>query len=242
MARKQGQVETPPEEAPGKRGFLWLWILLAVVCFGLFVALLHVSGALRGVEEAFYQKVKGVPVIGFLASPLHKESWEGRLTPDQVIDVKDLRRELLKTQNTVSDLKKMKKSVKSLGEDVSAALESIEKVQRSLKDMEETYTPGAAAAAPAAPGAAPGAPALSIPTAAEAQGSVQTENYRAVSKIFEKIDAETAVDIFSNLTDEEIVEILNAMKESTVADIFVAMEPTTAATLSKMLARKKAGR
>lgn len=241
MAKKQEKkVEAPPAEAPRKRGFLWLWILLAVVCFGLFAALLHVSGALRGVEEAFYRKVKGVPVIGFLASPLHKESWEGRLTPEQMIDVKDLRRELLKTQNTISGLNKLNKKVGALGKDVNSALDAIEKLDRNLKDMEETGAPAAAGAG--SPGEAVAAPAISIPSAAEARGGSQGLNYRAVSKIFEKIDAETAVDILSNLTDDEKVEILSAMKEKTVADIFAALEPTTAAELSKKLARKKAMR
>lgn len=240
MARRREPVGKPEEEAPRKRSLIWLWVLLAVVCFGLLVALLHMSGALRGVEEAFYQRVKGVPVIGFLATPLHKESWEGRLTPEQVIDVKDLRRELLKTQNAVSDLKKLKKSVKSLNEGMSEVLDAIGKIETAVKDMEEAYTPGAAAAA--APGVAAAAPAIGIPTAAEAQRRVQTENFRPISKIFEKIDSETAVDILNNLTDAEKVEILAAMKEKTVADIFAALEPTTAAELSKMLARKKASR
>lgn len=242
MAKKPEKVEIPQEEEPRKSSFLWMWIVLAAGCFFLFAALLHVSGALRGVEEAVYGKVKGIPVIGYLASPLHKESWEGRLSPEQVIDVKDLRRELLKTQNAVNSLERLNKKIRNIDSDMKDAAEAIQKLDGKLKNMEESYTPAGGGALTGS-GVAAAAPAIGVPTMGmESRGGPQTENFRAVSKIFEKIDAETSVDILSNLTDNEKVEILAPMKESLVAEIFAAMEPTTAAELSKLLARKKAMR
>ncbi|MEW6202611.1 MAG: hypothetical protein AB1546_11575 [bacterium] len=244
MAKKP-EKEVQQVEAP-RRGFTWLWVTLAVITFLLAVTLLHVVGALRGVEEAAYQSVKNVPVLGFLASPLHKESWEGRLTPEQIINVKDLRKELIKTQNEVQRLGTMRKNISKLTSGLKETTSTLKTVKKDINEIKEgVYAP----TTPAAPGAARvqapavGAPPIRVPTAAaEAAPSEITENYRAVAKIFEKIPSETVVDIFNSLTDQEKVEILTSMKEKNVADILAAMDPNAAANLSKMLARRKAQR
>jgi flagellar motility protein MotE (MotC chaperone) len=243
MAKKP-EVEIKPVEPPS-RGYTWLWVILAIVTFVLALALLHVVGALRGVEEAAYRKVKNVPVVGFLASPLHRESWEGRLTPEQIIDVKDLRKELIKTQNKVQRLSTIERNIAKINSELKKTTSTLKRVTKDISDIKEgVYVPpttGAVAARPAAPTAA--APSITVPTTAMAAGApVTTENYRAVSKIFEKIPAETVVDILNSLSDTEKVEILTSMKEKNVADILAAMEPTVAANLSKMLARRKAQR
>ncbi|MEW5945102.1 MAG: hypothetical protein AB1742_02780, partial [bacterium] len=216
MARKTAQETPPPAEEPRGRSWTWLWITLAAGTFVLAVALLHVVGALRGPEEALYASLKNVPVVGFLVSPLHKESWEGRLTPEQIIDVKDLRKELIRTQNQVSELSGLKKDIKKLESGLGRVSGAMEAVQKDVADIKEGVyapAPGAeSAAAPAAPGAA-AAPAIAMPAGPQAAAAFPaTENYRAVSKIFEKISAETVVDIFNNLSDEERVEILASMK------------------------------
>lgn len=243
-AREPENRQAAQQEQPRKRSFTLLWVTLACVSCLLFVGLLHAAGALRSVEEAVYQGVKGVPVIGFLATPLHKESWEGRLKPDQVVDVKDLRRELIKTENRINDLKGLTRKVSKVEDNLEDVDKTLGKISKDVKDLKE----GAGMPVEAEPGAgglgaaqAMAAPAIARPGGTMGSSS-QGLNYRAISKIFEKVDAETTVDILNNMTDQEKVEILSAMKEKTVADIFAAMEPTTAAELSKMLAARKSGR
>ena len=93
---------------------------------------------------------------------------------------------------------------------------------------------GVSAAAPAAV-VAPEMAGVAAAAAVQAAG----ENYRLTSKIFEKLPADTAVDIMNNLTDEEKVKILAAMKETTVADILAAFDPGKSAELTRMLAQAK---
>jgi len=81
-------------------------------------------------------------------------------------------------------------------------------------------------------------PAIISPSTASITPITGTgENYRLVAKIFEKLPADTAVDILNNLSDMEKVKILSQMKEKTVADIIAAFDPIKSAELTRMLAK-----
>lgn len=236
-----------PEEAPARgRSGLGLLIGLVAVSFVLLITLLHIVGALRGAEEGIYAGLKNVPVLGLLVTPFHHEKYSEKLSPDKLVDIKDIRAALIRTQRQEDEAaERNSRDIRNLSKDIDKIAGRVDKMR---KDLEEgTYASGAApattAAAPAGAIPAPGvAAAAPLPnTAAPARAPVRSgDNFRMVAKIFESISADTAVDILSNLTDEEKVQILAAMKQKNVADIITAMDPKKAAELSRMLAEQTA--
>ncbi len=225
------------------RSYAWLWALLVIALIGLVVAVLHMSGALRGPEESLYQATKDTPVINLFTGALHEDAEQ--LSPEKVISVKDLRSNVIRAE---TDIKEIKGDLKKL-DDVSKQIESmqgdIDKIKKALKDiteygLDESVQTSAAVrtAAPAAQAATRAAPA-GTSAKAGAGSSSTTSNYRLVGKIFEKIDADTSVDILNNMTDAEKVSILGKMKEKTVAEILSAFDPAKSAELTRMIAASK---
>lgn len=230
---------------PKRKSFLWLWISLSALSFLLLLAVLHLAGALRAPEEAIYSATKNVPVVGFFTRPLHKEDWKQALTPEQMIDVKDLRNDLIRLNGQVGSMKKAVAELSVLSADISSITTALDNINKELKTLKQE---GGYVTAETTAGAAgtPGAPApaamtqLGAPSGATVPPMAATgENYRLVSKIFEKLPADTAVDILNNLSDEEKVKILTQMKEKTVADILAAFDPIKSAELMRMIAKSR---
>lgn len=239
---KEREIVSAPE--PKRRGLLWLWISLSVFSFLLLVAVLHLAGALRAPEEAIYSATKNVPVVGFFTRPLHKEDWKQALTPEQMIDVKDLRNNLIRLEGQVSSMKKAVAELSVVSADVSSITTALDNINKELKTLKQEggYVTAETTGAAGTPGApAPAAMTqLGAPSGATVPPMAATgENYRLVSKIFEKLPADTAVDILNNLSDEEKVKILTQMKEKTVADILSAFDPIKSAELTRMIAKSR---
>lgn len=248
MAKKEVRAEEiapAPQPVKKQRSFLWLWIALSAVSVILLLAVLHLAGALRGSEEALYASTKDVPVLGFFTGLFHQEKWEQTLSPEQAIDVKDLRNKLIRSEGEIESLKRTIGEMSAIAADVDSATRNIKKLNKDVNEMKNgdmtTPTTGGGAGQGAV---AAGATTASIPPGIVSPGGSMTvpamgsgENYRLVSKIFEKLSPDTAVDILNNLSDEEKVKILSQMKEKTVADILGAFDPIKSATLTRMIAK-----
>ncbi len=240
-AKQQPVAPAPPPMET--RNFPWVLvgIIAVAVSFLLLLTVLHMAGALRAPEEAVYSATKDVPVIGFLTRPLHHENWKEELTPEQIIDVKDLRNKLVRSQREVDSLTKAVAEMSVLAADVASTTDDIKKIKKDITDLKT----GEIGAAPSGQnvgmsGSAPSSmpPAIISPSSASITPIMSSgENYRLVSKIFEKLPADTAVDILNNLSDMEKVKIISQMKEKTVADIMAAFDPIKSAELTRMLAR-----
>jgi hypothetical protein len=254
MARKDMKpipAATMKKAAPptaSSRGIILATVAL-VLSFILLIALLHVVGALRGPEEGIYRSLKNVPVLGFLVSPLHHEKWKEKLSPDQLVDVKDMRAALIRTQRQMEELKEESRAdVKAVSGSVESVDSEVKKLRKGLTEGE--FGPGSAPpSAPSNPPILSGTPAEAAPvvvtretplSAAPTPLPAGAENYRPVGKIFEKIPADTVVDILNNLSDREKVQILTVMKEKNVADVLAAFDPKKAAELSRLIAEAKA--
>lgn len=242
---KEREIVSAPE--PKRRSLLWLWISLAALSFLLLLAVLHLAGALRAPEEALYKATKNVPVVNFFTGALHREDYEQALTPEQMIDVKDLRNNLIRLEGQVSSMKKAVAELSVVSADVSSITTALDNINKELKTLKQeggyvtAETTAGAAGTPGAPAPAPAAMTqLGAPSGAVVPPMAATgENYRLVSKIFEKLPADTAVDILNNLSDEEKVKILTQMKEKTVADILAAFDPIKSAELMRMIAKSR---
>ncbi|MFA6449856.1 MAG: hypothetical protein WCX65_10325 [bacterium] len=244
MAKKDVKAEpvAPPEPEPKQRSFLWVWITVAALSFIFFLAALHMSGAVRGVEEGIYGATKDIPVIGFLTAPLHREKWAEKLSPDTIIDVKDLQSKLIRSEGEVESLKKAIAEMTVVTSDVSSITSEMKKVKKDISDLK---TGEVGAAAPSSMGASQASAPGSLPPAIVSPGATAQispvlgggDNYRAIAKIFEKLPADTAVDILNNLSDQEKVKILTSMKQKTVADILAAFDPIKSAELMRMMAK-----
>ncbi|HOO57549.1 MAG TPA: hypothetical protein PLN69_12040 [bacterium] len=236
MAKRAVVAEELVQE-PSKRSFLWLWILLAVIGVILLISVLHLSGALTGPEQALYRSTKDVPVVSFFTGALYQEDWEEVLSQDQIIDVKQLRIKLEQQTTEIASLKKAAEQLPAIAGDLSAIQENLEKINKDIKDMKEgDFEVTATVASPAAAVAAAG---TSVTSAAVTTTASQGDNFRLLSKVFEKLPADTAVDIMNNLSDDEKVKILSGMKEGTMADLLGAFDPAKSAQLARMLASGK---
>lgn len=222
-----------------KKGLSWLWLtLLSVVAVALLISVLHMSGAIRGPEEAIYNATSKVPVLNWFTGWMHKEPFEEKISLEEMVNAKDIKNNLVRAESEIS---RLKSEVKQLNESLASVQDvgkKVEKLTGTLKEMEEfggAPTSGGlpdGTTATGEPGIAPGA----INVAVTAGGD---NNYRLVGKIFEKIEPDTAVDILSNLSDSEKVSILAAMKDGTVAEILSALDPAKSADLTRMLAAAK---
>ncbi len=240
-AKPQPVAPAPPP--PEKRNFPWITvgIIAVVLCFLLMMTVLHMSGALRAPEEAIYSATKGVPVVSFFTRPLHHENWKEKLTPEQAIDVKNLQSKLIRSEGEVESLKEAIAQMSSLAADVAATADDIKKMKKDISDLKTgEIGAGPSGSTVGMSGSAPSSmpPAIISPSTASITPITGTgENYRLVAKIFEKLPADTAVDILNNLSDMEKVKILSQMKEKTVADIIAAFDPIKSAELTRMLAK-----
>lgn len=240
----KAEIVAPPKQVEREpRSFLWLWIALACFSFLLLLALLHMAGALRAPEEALYSATKDVPVVSFFTSPLHHEKWAEKLSPETVIDVKDLQNKLIRSEGEVESLKSAIAEMSKVTTDVDSIASDMKKVKKDVSDL-KTGEVGAAAPAPmggsqasaAGTGALP--PSIISPTSATISPVMGSgENYRLIGKIFEQLPADTAVDILNNLSDQEKVKILSNMKQKTIASILSAFDPIKSAELTRMMAK-----
>lgn len=228
-----------------KRGGLgWLWYLLAVAAFVLLVSVVHISGVARGPEEGIYRATKNVPVLKWFTGWMHKDELEQKLSLKEMVDAKDITNNLVRAEGKITKLEDEIKQLNNTIDDLADVGKRMEKIDGTLKEMQEyggaVPVEGVEGAEPlpvvaggeqqaAAPGGAPGA--------AVSMGS--GDNYRLIGKVFEKIEADTAVDIMSNMSDVEKVKILASMKEATVASILSALDPQKSADLTRMLATMK---
>jgi hypothetical protein len=224
-----------------KKSFVWLWILLTGVSFFLLLAVLHMAGWLKWLERPLYEGTKNTPVIGKITGAFYVEDWEKKLTPQQMVDAKDMRNNIVRLEGEVSDTQRAVRRLNGLSTDISEIKSSIRSVKKDTKGLKEEVAAGGGAA-PSEAGMTAGvsAPAIVVPGSASYVPEASTgggENYRLVSKIFEKLPADTAVDIMNNLTDDEKVKILSQMSEKTVADILTAFDPVKSAELARMIAR-----
>ncbi len=221
-----------------------MWIALASVSFLLFISVLHMSGALAGVEESIYQGTKNVPVIGAVTKGFHKDPLAG-YTDEGKIEVKDLIRDHIATVRKMESFSGEIKKIDAASGQIDELNQKIAQLEKQLKtpkkpvdeeELEETSAGAASGVAPAA-GGAQGALVASTPqmTITSAKGT----DYKVVSKILEKVPVETAVEILNNLTDDEKVNVLSGMKDKTVADIMGALDPAKAAEIARALARAK---
>ncbi|OQA89086.1 MAG: MgtE intracellular N domain protein [bacterium ADurb.Bin236] len=243
MAKKAVKTEERAQPEASGRGSTWLWVGLAGVSVLLLIAVLHLSGALRGPEEAIYRSTKNVPVLSFFTRPLHRESWKEIMTPEQTIDVKQLYAKLERAERQIENLQKATRKINGVAADIDEMKVGMEKMAAGMKSLSDgeidiEVQPAAApvasqAIAATAPQALPGA---GIP---ELVSPVGSQNYRLIAKIFENLPADTTVDILNNLNDDEKVGILAAMKDKTVADILAAFDPVKSAQLARMLARAR---
>lgn len=235
---KEVITEVPQEE---KKGLAWLWLtLLSCVALVLLVSVLHMSGAIRGPEEAIYSATKNVPVVKWFTGWMHKEPFEQNLSMEEMVNAKDITNNLVRAEGEIGRLKSEVKQLDASLADMDTVGKQVEQLTAKLKEMEEyggVVPGGGALPSPAmgqqsqagAPGIAPGA--VNLPSS--------SDNYRLVGKIFEKIEPDTAVDILSNLSDTEKVSILISMKEGTVAEILSALDPAKSADLTRMIAAAK---
>ena len=259
MARKAAPVITTEDvlgQRPPKRWPIILGIVGGVVFLGLLLAVLHLSGAINGMEEGIYQKFSGNKVMAALLSPMHHPDFKKTLTMDEAISVIDLRREMTKAAGVIDDQKSeigsLKKQIGKLkGE--SDRLATVEKDVKNLKrggggGMDEETMAALLEAqqggAPAAPAAAAAVSPSAKATIAKIKTEIATRDYRKIAKIVEVMSPEQAFEVFEaleNMKDENfVVEVMALMKEKTVADILQSYDPNKTAELFKKLAARKA--
>jgi len=242
-------------EEPRRGSLAWLaWTIAALFAVILLFSVLHMSGALSGPEEAVYQATKDTPVLKFFTGWMHEEEWEEELTPDQIINVKDLRNDLIRAERKIDSLEKGMQQVNASLEELNKSTRQIDKLDKTFRDIMELgyvsqstaaeFQQQGAAAAPQAPAVQPGTPqAPAAPAGAAAmagqQQAAHKKNFRIIAKIFEEIDPDTAVEILSHMTDEEKVLILSSMKEDTVAELLSAFDSSDSAKLARALAAAK---
>jgi len=220
-------------------GMVWLWVGLAGLAFVLLLAILHMSGVARGPEEAIYSGTKNIPVVKWFTGWMHQdEEMAANLSPRELIDNKDIVNNLVRAERKIDDLESENKRLNDALVELSDVAKKVEKLEKRAKDELEYGAEPVEAGVGETPVAqlpvTAGAGAAAAPMLAAAG-----ENYRLVSKIFEKIESDTAVDILNNLSDEEKVKILGSMKEGTVAEILSAFDPVKSAQLTRMLAASR---
>lgn len=246
MAKKEEKaapVAPPPMVEPVKRNFLWLWIVLAGLSFLFFLVALHLVGVLGKPEEALYASTKNVPVINIFTKPLHKEIADEKLSPEKIVDIKDLQNKLVRSEGEIETLKKTIAEMSAVTSDIDKNSQDIKKMKKNITALTtgDVGAPAASTSSPNASSAAAGSlpPAIAQPTTTANISPITGtgENYRLIAKIFEKLPSDTAVDILNNLSDQEKVKILSNMKDKNIADILAAFDPIKSAELTRMMSR-----
>jgi flagellar motility protein MotE (MotC chaperone) len=257
MARK-ATPEITTEDILGQRPKRWpilAGIVGGVLLLGLLLAVLHLSGALNGMEEGIYSKFSGNKVMAALLSPMHHPDFRKTLTLEESINVIDLRREMTKAAGVIEDQKSEIGALKKQIGKLKGESDRLAKVEKDVKNLkrggggavdEETLAALVEAQQGAAPTPAPAAAPVSPTTKAaieKIKTEIATRDYRKIAKIVEAMSPEQAFEVFEaleNMKDENfVVEVMALMKEKTVATILQSYDPNKTAELFKKLAARK---
>lgn len=257
MARKAAPVITTEDvlgQRPPRRWPIILGIVGGVVLLGLLLAVLHLSGAVNGMEEGIYQKLSGGKGgMAALLSPLHHPDFKKTLTVDEAVNVIDLRREMAKAAGVIEDQESEISALKKEVGKLKGESDRLAKVEKDVKNLKRGGAGGmdeetmaalmeAQQGAPAAAAVAPVSPTAKA-TIAKIKTEIATRDYRKIAKIVEVMSPEQAFEVFEaleNMKDENfVVEVMALMKEKTVAEILQSYDPNKTAELFKKLAARK---
>ena len=224
-----------------------LGIIGGVVFLGLVLAVLHMSGALNGPEEAVYKRLAKGPFTRAILSPLHHPDFQQSLTTEEAIDVLRLRKEMRKAATIIEE---QDAEIKSLKKTVGQMADSSEQVKKMAEDLKELQKTNALVGGDITAAMQDvemeevdvqklQAAGVTADVVQKIKQPIKKKDYRKISKIVENMPPDQVVTVFEALDENFVVEVLALMKEKKVAEIMQAYEADKTATIFKKLSARK---